>query len=148
MKIINKMDHIVYLDAKSNELEKLLDGTKTMIIRGATGRKMPYGRVNKGDKLFFIKNNAEGLIKANADVYHVFNSDKLTPEKSIELVNKNKKKLNLTETQFKKWAGKRYLVFIELKNIKEIKPLKIDKTNYGNMDDWIPVEDIKNILKN
>lgn len=40
------MDHIVYLDAKARELEKLLDGKKTMIIRGATGRKLPHGRVN------------------------------------------------------------------------------------------------------
>jgi len=36
------MDHIVYLDTKSNELEKLIDSEKSMIIRGWTGRKMPY----------------------------------------------------------------------------------------------------------
>ena len=28
------MDHVVYLDTKANELEKLLNGTKKMIIRG------------------------------------------------------------------------------------------------------------------
>lgn len=43
-----KMDHVVYLDARAKELEKLLDGRKTMIIRGAAGRKLPYGKVNKG----------------------------------------------------------------------------------------------------
>ncbi len=42
------MDHVVYLDKKTNELEKLKSGEKTMLIRGATGRKMPYGRVNAG----------------------------------------------------------------------------------------------------
>lgn len=45
------MNHVVYLDAKAKELEKLLDGSKIMIIRGAIGRKMSYGRVNKGDIL-------------------------------------------------------------------------------------------------
>jgi hypothetical protein len=35
------MDHVVYLDHKANEFEKLLNGQKTMIIRGAAGRKMP-----------------------------------------------------------------------------------------------------------
>jgi len=34
------MNHVVYLDAKSNELENLLSGKKSMIIRGATGRKV------------------------------------------------------------------------------------------------------------
>ena len=52
------MDHVVYLDAKANELEKLSDGSKTMIIRGATGRKLPYGRDNEGDILYFINNTA------------------------------------------------------------------------------------------
>ena len=41
------MDHVVYLDAKANELDRLLDGSKAMIIRGATGRKLPYGRVHR-----------------------------------------------------------------------------------------------------
>ncbi|MCK5764077.1 MAG: hypothetical protein KAH05_08155 [Clostridiales bacterium] len=55
------MDHVVYLDAKAKEFEKLIEGTKTMIIRGATGRKMPYERVFEGDQLYFIRNNGEGL---------------------------------------------------------------------------------------
>jgi len=49
------MDHVVYLDTKANELVSLLDGKKTMIIRGATGRKLPYGRVNQSDTLYFIE---------------------------------------------------------------------------------------------
>jgi len=32
------MDHVAYLDAKAKEMDKILDGSKTMIIRGATGR--------------------------------------------------------------------------------------------------------------
>ena len=47
------MDHVVYLDAKAKELDLLISGEKGMIIRGATGRKMPYGRVNTGDVLYF-----------------------------------------------------------------------------------------------
>jgi hypothetical protein len=43
------MDHVVYLDAKAAELENILSGRKTMIIRGAAGRKLPYGRVHAGD---------------------------------------------------------------------------------------------------
>ncbi len=54
------MDHVVYVDAKARELEKLLAGEKTMIVRGATGRKLPYGRVEPGDCLFFIENNGRG----------------------------------------------------------------------------------------
>lgn len=139
------MDHVVYLDAKANELERLLDGRKTMIIRGATGRKLPYGRVSEGDILYFINNNGEGVIKAKAVVNTVYDSDQMSSEESIALVKKHQDKLQLTDAQFKKWAGKRYIVLIELKRIEEIESFAIDKSNYGNMDDWLPVEKIETL---
>jgi hypothetical protein len=141
------MDHVVYLDAKANELEKLLNGIKTMIIRGAAGRKLPYGRVNEGDVLYFINNNAEGVVKAKAAVDSVFNSDKMSLEESAALVKKHQDKLQLSDSQFKKWAGKRYIVLIGLKKIEEIKSFAIDKSNYGNMDDWLSVEKIETVKK-
>jgi len=48
-RIVNIMDNVVYLDYKAKELENLRSGQKTMIIRGAMGRKLPYGRVEKFD---------------------------------------------------------------------------------------------------
>jgi len=141
------MDHIVYLDAKANELENLIIGKKTMIIRGATGRKLPYGRVKIKDILYFINNNAEGLVKAKAEVSNVFNSEKMDKEESIKLVKDNQDKLQLTDKQFQKWAGKRYIVLIEVNNVEAIKPFEIDKSNYGNMDDWLPVEKIETVKK-
>ena len=136
------MDHVVYLDAKAKELDLLTTGKKSMIIRGATGRKMPYGRVNEGDVLYFINNNAEGQVRAKAVVTNVFNSEKMTPEESTQLVESNQNRLHLSPQQFKKWAGKRYIVLIEVGQFEEISPFEIDKSDYGNMDDWLPVEEI------
>lgn len=39
----------MYTDARADEIGMLLTGRKKMIIRGAAGRKMPFGRVNRGD---------------------------------------------------------------------------------------------------
>ena len=55
------MNHVVYLDASAKELNLLLSGKKAMIIRGAMGRKIPYGRVNQDDILYSINNNSEGV---------------------------------------------------------------------------------------
>ena len=140
------MDHVVYLDIKAKEMDNLLNGSKTMIIRGAAGRKMPYGRVNSDDVLYFINNNAEGEVKAKATVKSVLNSEKLSKEESILLINTHQDRLRLTEEQLKRWSGKRYLVLIEVFNVTKIKTFKIDKSDYGNMDDWLPVEDIKNVI--
>ena len=139
------MDHVVYLDAKAKELELLLAARKTMIIRGAAGRKMPYGRVIEGDSLYFINNNAEGVILATAKVKSVFNSEKMTEEDSRKLVSRHQAKLQLTGPQYERWAGKRYLVLIEVSGARKVEPFEIDRSRYGNMDDWLPVEHIENI---
>jgi hypothetical protein len=139
------MDHVVYVDAIARELENLLKGKKTMIIRGAAGRKLPYGRVDCGDVLYFISNNAGGVVKAKATVKSVFNSDKMSKEESIGLIEGHQEELQLTARQFKRWAGKRYIVLIEVAGVEPVAPFPIDKSDYGNMDDWLPVKDIASV---
>lgn len=137
------MDHIVYLDYPAGEMKKMIAGSKTMIIRGAAGRKIPYGRVSAGDQLFFLNNNGEGLVKAKAVVKSVFNSEKMTKDESIALVNENMDKLRLSEAQKKRWAGKRYLVLIETENFQNIAPFEFNRAAFSNnMDDWLAIENI------
>ena len=139
------MDHVVYLDRKARELENLTDGKKTKIIRGAMGRKLPYGKVFKDDVLYFVENSGDGLIKAKAVVDEVYNSEKLTKEDSEKLVEENQESLLLNSGLKKRFAGKRYLTLITLKDFKAIEPFKLDRSDYGNMDDWLPVEEIDTV---
>jgi hypothetical protein len=142
------MNHLVYLDAKANEMEKIFTNKKTMIIRGATGRKVPYGLVKTGDTLYFINNNSEGIIKATAEVFNVINSEKMDKETSISLIKKFQDKLQLTDKQFQRWGGKRYIVLVEIKNVKEIKPFQFNRDDFKKkMDDWLIFEKIDSIKK-
>lgn len=141
------MEHVVYLDAKEDELDKLLRGEKRMIIRGAAGRKLPHGRVQSGEVLWFIENKGDGLVRACATVKEVFNSDKLTVEESKKVILDYQSILCLTPNQIKRWGGKRYLVLIEVENIHEVNTFAIDRSSYGNMDDWLPTENINLIKK-
>ncbi|MGB2964881.1 MAG: hypothetical protein WBB69_12935 [Anaerolineales bacterium] len=141
------MDHVVYLDKKADELSSLLSGDKKMIIRGATGRKLPYGRVNPGDILYLIVNDGSGLIRARGEVSSVINSEKMTSEQSAALVEEHQELLQLSESQFKRWAGKRYLVLIGVVKVESLDPSLIDKSEYGNMDDWLPVESIDKVKR-
>jgi hypothetical protein len=137
------MDHVVYLDKKANEAEKLLDGSKTQIIRGAAGRKLPYGRVLAGDRLYFINNDGSGTVFVRALVSSVINSEKLDPQQSAALIAENQPYLQLSESQIKRWSGKRFLVLVTIKDFEPLLPFMIDRREYGNMDDWLPVEDIE-----
>ncbi len=139
------MDHLAYCEAKAKELEKILNGEKSMLIRGAAGRKLPYGRVTQGDTIYLIENNGKGLIVAKGGVAEVINSEKLSEEESNQLILDHMPKLRLTDDQFKRWSGKRYLCLIEMKNVTSIPPFTYERA--GNMDDWITVNTIDEIKK-
>jgi len=139
------MDHIVYLDSKENELENLIKGNKSMIIRGAAEKKVPHGSVKRGDVLYFVNNNGEGQVESRGVVSSVYNSDMLTEEESFEMIIRNQDKLQLPDTQFEKLAGKQYLVLIGIYNVKMIDPFMIDDSRFSGMEDWFPVGKIEMI---
>ncbi|MCK9287160.1 MAG: hypothetical protein PHU24_11225 [Sphaerochaetaceae bacterium] len=141
------MEHVVYLDAKAKELDKLRNGEKCMIIRGATGRKFPYGRVFVSETLWFIENSGDGMVRGKAVVKNVLNSDKLDDSEALGLISDYQSKLCLAPDQIKRWGGKRYLVLIEVEKYLEVTPFRIDRSSFGNMDDWLPVEAIGDIVK-
>lgn len=140
------MDHVVYLDTRANELENLLTGKKTMILRGAAGRKLPHGRVKRGDILYFMRNNGEGLVKARALVKSVFHSDQLSPDESRKIVHDNQPRLQLNESLLNRFAGKRFLVLVEVEDIEPLDAFAIDRDRFSNMDDWLPVGQIDTVI--
>jgi hypothetical protein len=118
-----------------------------MIIRGAAGRKLPYGKVQPGDALYFVNNDGKGVIEARGVVGSVLNSGKMTPEESAALVSRHQAQLQLTEKQLARWAGKRYLVLIEVEEVTAVAPFGFDRSAYGNMDDWLPVGEIHSVRR-
>lgn len=139
------MQHVVYTEAKANELEQLLSGEKTMIIRSAHDHRVPHGKVQVGDTLFFLRNNGEGLIRAKATVSSVFFSEKLTKVKSLKLLDEYKDQLQLTEEQVHRWGGKRYVSLVGVEKVIRLYPFDINKAKFGSIDDWIPVKDIEKL---
>lgn len=139
------MEHLVYCDAKAKELSLILSGQKSMVVRGAAGRKVPYGRVHEGDILYFIENDGTGVIKARAEVSNVINSDKMVPDESTAMLDSYRDQLKLTARQEKRWAGKKYLCLIEFDCAQAVEPMVYDRQK--NMDDWICCSKIDEILK-
>lgn len=137
------MDHVVYVNAKQGELEKFLCGSARMLVRGATGRKLPYGRVKEGDRLFFVPNDGKCLARAWAEVTMVINFGPLSADESHQVIEGNQDQLQLSLTQIQRWSGKRFLVLIGLGQVNPLTPFAIDRSGFGNMDDWLPVGDIE-----
>ena len=140
------MVHLVYCDntGKKGEkvLDKILSGTKTMVVRGAAGRKIPHSRVFEGEQLYFMEKGS-ALITAIAIVKAVQNYVKLSDEEITKVLSDNQNKLNLSEKQKAHWH-KKCLCLVEFENVEEITPLAFE--HQSNMDDWLILEKIEDVV--
>lgn len=136
------MVHLAYCNDKEKELEKILSGKQTMMIRGAAGRKIPHSRVLPGETIYFMEKGTAS-ISAKATVKDVQNYVKLAEEEIVDTMEKNQDKLHLSETQKKRWH-KKCLCLVEFENLQEIEPLDFD--HQGNMDDWLIIEKIEDVV--
>ena len=140
------MVHLVYCDNAGKKGEKILDkilaGTKTMIVRGAAGRKIPHSRVFEGERLYFIEKGS-AQITTTAIVKEVQNFVKLSEEEITKTLADNQCKLDLSDKQKVRWH-KKCLCLVEFENVKEIPPLAFE--HQGNMDDWLILEKIEDVI--
>lgn len=134
--------HLVYCDDKEKVLEKILEGTKTMIIRAAARRKIPHSRVFGGENLYFMKKGS-GNISAMATVKSVQNYVKLSGDEICTILTQNQDKLNLSKKQQERWH-KKCKCLVGFTDVKEIETLPFDRQN--NMDDWLIVEKIEDVV--
>lgn len=139
-----KAEHLVYLNKEGKELSKLLAGEKTMIIRGAAGKKSPLGgRAKIDDIIYFVETGGDMLVTHKGIISNVIESEKMTPEESINFIKTFEKPLNLSKKQYDRYAGKRYLAVYEISKLEEIRQFQYNREK--NMDDWIITDDINKI---
>lgn len=140
------MVHLVYCDNAGKKGEKVLDkilaGTKTMIVRGAAGRKIPHSRVFAGERLYFLEKGS-AQVTATATVKEVQNYVKLSDEEITKILADNQSKLHLSDKQKERWH-KKCLCLVEFEDAEEISPLAFE--HQGNMDDWLILEKIEDVI--
>jgi hypothetical protein len=136
------MIHLVYCDNKEKVLDKILSGEKTMIIRGASGRKIPHSRVFENEILYFMEKGSF-KITTKAIVKKVLNYIKLSDQEIDKILLDNQEKLNLSNNEKERWH-KKCLCLIEFDNLEKIMPLDFD--HQSNMDDWLILDKIEDVL--
>ena len=141
------MVHIVYTDntgkAGARELDKILSGEKTMVIRSAAGRKIPHSRVFAGEALYFMEKGSL-KISAAAKVTEVKNYVKLTEAEIDNVFADHKAALALTEKQEERWH-KKCICLVSFASVEKIMPA-LDFEKQANMDDWLIVARVEDVL--
>lgn len=140
-----KAEHLVYLNDKAKELDKLLK-EKSMIISGVSGKKCPLGGRAVNDDIYFVRTGGDMTVTHKGVISKVIDSKKMTVEESEAFIKKYEKELNLSAEQYKSWKGKKFLVVYEITDLKEIAPFSYNRTT--KMDDWIITDDINKLKIN
>jgi ASC-1-like (ASCH) protein len=118
--------HLVIL--KKCYLDKILDGSKPVELRLLKAACAPYGAVAIGDKLFLKQSSGPVCAVARVSSFQEYNN--LTPAEIKKLKSIYNHLVFGTDEYWEMKADSKYAVFIWMKDIKNIKPVMIDKKDW------------------
>jgi ASC-1-like (ASCH) protein len=141
------MNHLAIMKKDWYFIKKILSGQKTIESRWYKSKHAPWGKIKRGEIVYF-KNSGEPII-AKAKISKIIEFKELTPKKVKEILNKYWKKLGITKDEYDSFyrifKDKKYCVLIFLENPEKVKPFNINKKGFGAMASWLCVEDLKKI---
>lgn len=125
-------------------LPKITDGTKTIESRWYKNKSSPWGKIKKGEPLYF-KNSGEG-ITVKAKVKEVLSFENLTPKIVLNILKEygglDGIKNESIPYFYNLFKVKKYCLLIFLKEIQKVKPFQINKKGFGSMSAWMCVDNI------
>lgn len=142
------MDHLAVMKRSWGLTEKILDGRKTIESRWYASKRAPWGRIKKGDTVYFKDSGQPVSVKAAVSGVMQFSG--LTPSKVMEILDKYGEKDGVGGEKrffYNFFKDKKYCVLVFLKKPERIKPFRINKTGFGSMSAWITMTDIGRIRK-
>ena len=140
------MDHIVYVHRSSQEMDGLLHGGRSTIVRGSSGKRAPYGQVRAGDRLFFATGSGRTVVKAAAAVGSVYDSPRLSGVEPECLIAEHGDRLCLTAAELDRWSQKKFLTLIGVTGFRPIVPFTIAARGRDE-DDWLVLDDIDAVIE-
>ncbi len=140
------MVHIAILKPSFGFLPKILSGEKTIESRWHASQSAPWGKVLKGDIVYF--KNSGKHVEAVASVADVMEIQDLSPMKVRMLLYEFGTQIGLNDPDlyFKTVRDKKYCILVFLSEPKRIKPFSIDKRGFGMQAAWLSIKSLKNIL--
>lgn len=135
------MNHIVILDANAGELEKILSGTKTMVIKEFEPAQATNPPVCPGDGLYFLRNKDERTLRVKATVARVLTIIDNLDENMSHTLKEMQPRLQFTEDQYFYWSAKSQVLLVEFNNAHKIDLINVVLNKVINEPGWIVLEE-------
>ena len=140
------MNHLVFLNARAGELEKILSGVKTMLVKEFDPAQTIVHSVNPGDSLYFLRDQDDSAVRVKATVVRVLRFTNPFEEDLQHTLKEMQPRLQLTEEQFNLWAGKEHLQLVEFESAHKISTIQVASRKTIGPADWIAFEAISQMM--
>jgi hypothetical protein len=141
------MNHLVFLDTRAGELEKILSGVKRMVVKDLDPANPGAAAIAPGDHLFFLRNNEECDVRVQATVVRLAHLDRRSDQDLSRVLKELQPKLQLDETQFSDWSTRRRVLLVEFESAHKIGVIRLSAAMVADRSDWIAFDDISRIVE-
>jgi hypothetical protein len=133
------VNHLVFLDTRAGELERILSGVKTMLIRESDPEQTT---VRPGDGLYFLRDNGESAVRVRATVVRVlFYTSRLGQDLSHSL-KELQPRLQLTEDQYNYWSARDHVLLVEFESAHKTGAIEVGPRRIAARSDWVAFEEL------
>jgi hypothetical protein len=136
------MNYLVFLDAKAGELEKILSGTKSMVVKELDPARPAVQPISPGDSLYFLRNNEDCAVRVKATVVRVLFLKDNSGEDLSNTIKEMQPKLQMTENQYNYWAKKQQAMLVEFESAHKIPVIQVALNKIKDKSNWIAFEDL------
>jgi len=134
------MNYLVFLDAQAGELEKILSGVKSMIVKEFDPARPTDQTIRPDDSLYFLRNEDECVLRVKATVLRVLNFTNHMEDDLPHILKELQPRLQLTEDQYNYWSEKQQLLLVEFGSAQKISVVNVAADELADRSDWIAFE--------
>ena len=131
------MNHLVFLDTRAGELEKILSGVKSMVVKEFDPAAHP---MKPGDSLYFLRDNDDCALRVKATVLRVLSFTNSTEEDLCHTLKELQPRLQLTEAQYNTWSGQKQVQLVEFECAHKVDMIQVVAHKISSRADWIAFE--------
>ncbi len=139
------MNYLVFVDAQAGELEKILSGVKTMLVKEFDPAHPPAQPIKPGDSLYFLRDQDDCAVRVKATVVRVL----LVPniEELSQTLKAMQPRLQMTEEQYNHWSASQQALLVEFDSAQKIGVIHVALEKTLERSGWIAFEDFHQITE-
>ncbi len=141
------MKHLVFLDRRAGELEKILSGIKTMLIKDLAPAQTCEQPVNPGDGLYFLRDDDECDLRVTATVVRVLPITNDQGESLAQILKEMQPRLQLTEDQYNHWSARKQALLVAFEAAHKIGVIHVAPHKPTGQSDWMAFEEFGQITE-